>query len=64
VAPESRFYSQEPNEPPHVHVDRDKASCKVWLGPVALASSLGFKANELREVERLVSSNRAILLKA
>ena len=64
MAPESRFYSQEPNEPPHVHVDRDKASCKVWLGPVALASSLGFKANELREVERLVSSNRAILLKA
>jgi hypothetical protein len=58
------FYSHEPNEPPHVHVDRDKASCKVWLSPFALASSLGFKADELREVERLVSSNRAILLKA
>ncbi|MGB5135493.1 MAG: DUF4160 domain-containing protein [Prochlorococcaceae cyanobacterium] len=58
------FYSHEPNEPPHVHVDRDKSSCKVWLSPVALASSLGFSASELREVERLVSSNRAILLKA
>ena len=48
----------------HVHVDRDKASCKVWLAPVALSSSLGFGARELREIERLVSVNRAILLKA
>ncbi|MFM9087442.1 MAG: DUF4160 domain-containing protein, partial [Cyanobium sp.] len=45
-------------------VDRDKASCKVWLAQVALASSLGFNARELREIERLVSLNRAILLKA
>ena len=58
------FYSHEPNEPPHIHVDRDLDSCKVWLTPVALASSLGFKARELREIERLVSMNRAILLKA
>jgi len=58
------FYSHEPNEPPHVHVDRDKASCKVWLATVALASSLGYGARELREIERLVSVNRAILLKA
>ena len=58
------FYSHEPNEPPHVHVDRDKASCKVWLVQVALSSSLGFSARELREIERLVSLNRAILLKA
>ena len=58
------FYSHEPNEPPHVHVDSDQASCKVWLSQLALSSSLGFKANELREIERLVSMNRAILLKA
>ncbi|QPN69195.1 DUF4160 domain-containing protein [Synechococcus sp. CBW1108] len=58
------FYSHEPNGPPHVHVDRDKTSCKVSLIPVALASSLGFRAGELREIERLISMNRAILLKA
>jgi hypothetical protein len=58
------FYSHEPNEAPHVHFDRDRASCKVWLAPVALASSLGFSARELRDIERLVSSSRAILLKA
>jgi hypothetical protein len=58
------FYSHEPNKPPHIHVDRDKASCKFWLVPIALASSLGFNARELREIEWLVSLNRAILLKA
>jgi hypothetical protein len=31
---------------------------------VALSSSLGFSAGELREIERLVSLNRATLLKA
>jgi len=58
------FHSHEPNEPPHVHVDRDRASCKMWLHPAALASSLGFKAAELRDIERLVSTNSAMLLKA
>lgn len=31
--------------------------------PVALSSSLGFGARDLREIERLVSMNRAVLLK-
>jgi hypothetical protein len=57
------FYSLEPNGPPHIHVDRDQDTCKVWLTQIALCSSLGFKAKELREIERLVSMNRAILLK-
>ena len=36
------FYSHESNEPAHVHIDRDQASCKFWLSPVNLASNLGF----------------------
>jgi hypothetical protein len=34
------FHSHEPNEPPHVHVDRDDQSAKFWLDPVALARDL------------------------
>ncbi|MBA3425845.1 MAG: DUF4160 domain-containing protein, partial [Rubrobacter sp.] len=41
------FYSHEPNEPPHVHVDRDDLSAKFWLEPVSLARNLGFNAREL-----------------
>lgn len=58
------FYSHEPNEPPHVHIDRDDQSCKFWLEPVALARNLGFSAKELRDIERLVINNQQQLLEA
>ncbi len=58
------FYSHEPNEPPHVHVDRDRSTCKIWLNDVALASSLGFQSAELRTIEKLVQGNRLMLLEA
>ena len=51
------FYSHEPDEPPHVHVDREERSAKFWLGPVALARNLGFSSTELRRVERIVAEN-------
>ena len=56
------FYSHEPNEPPHVHVDRDDLSAKFWLNPVSLARNLGFNARELRQIERLVTENETNLL--
>ena len=28
------FYSHEPNEPPHIHIDRDNLTAKFWLQPV------------------------------
>ncbi len=58
------FYSHEPNEPPHVHVDRDNLSAKFWLNPVSLARNLGFNGRELRQVERLVRENQTALLEA
>lgn len=58
------FYSHEPNEAPHVHIDRDDQSCKFWIQPVALARNLGFSARELRDLERLVIDNQQRLLEA
>lgn len=58
------FYSHEPNEPPHVHVDRDDLSAKFWLRPVALAANLGFASHELRRIERLVEQHRLHFLEA
>jgi hypothetical protein len=58
------FYSHEPNEPPHVHVDRDDASAKFWLDPVQLAANFGFRAHELREIQLIVTGRRARLLEA
>jgi hypothetical protein len=57
------FHSHEPNEPPHVHVDRDDQSAKFWLRPVVLARNLGFSAVELRRILQMVKENEDHLLK-
>jgi hypothetical protein len=56
------WYSHEPGEPPHVHVDRNDRSAKFWLEPVALARNLGFPAHELRRIRDIVESNQADFL--
>jgi len=58
------FYSHEPGEPPHVHIDRAGATAKVWLESVAIASSLGFAARELTDELRLVRTHQTELLEA
>ncbi len=58
------FYSHEPNEPPHVHIDRDDSSAKFWLETVSLAKNIGFSAKELRKLEGLVQEHQAELLEA
>ena len=58
------FYSHEPNEPPHVHIDRDDLSAKFWLGPVVLARNLGFSARELRKIERILTEHEQELMEA
>ena len=55
-------HSHEPNEPAHVHVDRDEKSAKFWLARVELARNLGFSPVELRRVQRHVAENRELLL--
>ena len=56
------FYSHEPNEPPHVHVDRDNQSAKFWINPVSLARNLGFSPKELRKIQRILLENQEELL--
>ncbi len=58
------FYSHEPNEPPHVHVDRDELSAKFWLDPVSLACNLGFSAHELRRLQSFATEHQTELLEA
>ena len=58
------FYSHEPNEPPHIHVDRDDLSAKFWLNPVQLVTNFGFRAHELRTIQSIVIENAAVFLEA
>jgi len=58
------FYSNEGNEPAHIHVQRDRALAKFWLTSPALASSSGFSAQELARIWRLVEQNAGNLKEA
>jgi hypothetical protein len=58
------FYSHEPNEPPHVHVDKGGCSAKLWLEPVGLARNLGFRAKDISSILEIVRQNRGQLLEA
>ena len=58
------FFSHEPNEPPHVHVDRNEASLKAWLAPIELARNRGFRPREINAILALVEEHREALLEA
>lgn len=48
------FYSFDCGEPMHVHVQRERMSCKFWLRPVALAANDGFAPNELNRIRAMI----------
>lgn len=58
------FFSNERNEPPHIHVKAAEDQAKFWLNPTQLASSHGFSSRELNELERLVEQNEPVFLEA
>ncbi|MFN7037242.1 MAG: DUF4160 domain-containing protein [Bellilinea sp.] len=58
------FYSGDNQEPPHVHVERDACTAKIWLAPVRLQHNKGFRAHEIREILKLVEERQTLLLEA
>ena len=58
------FYSDEGNEPPHIHVACGDGEAKFWLDPVRLARNIRLPATSIREIERLVFENQTFLLEA
>jgi hypothetical protein len=58
------FYVGDRNEPPHIHVRREKKEAKYWLSPVKLAKRVGFRSPELRTIERIIRENQEALLEA
>jgi hypothetical protein len=57
------FYANDSNEPPHVHVQRERFKAKFWLNPVRLQQSGGFSRNEINGIQRLVEENEERLLR-
>jgi hypothetical protein len=58
------FFSNESQEPPHIHVKAGSAQAKFWLAPIGLAVSYGYNAHEMGEIERIVREHQAFLIGA
>ncbi len=58
------FFASDFFEPPHVHVERDRAVAKFWLDPVGLAYSRLFPGHELRKIESMVHEHAGEFLEA
>lgn len=61
-----RFYfpSFDCNEPRHVHVRQERARCKFWLDPIAVASTGGFSARDLTRIRRVILEHRLLIQEA
>ena len=55
------FFSNEKEEPPHIHVKYQSASAKFWIQPVALARNLGMNTAELRKAFNLVLKHEKLI---
>ena len=56
------FYSDERNEPPHIHVSTSDGECKFWLRPVKLASNINLPPRIIRKIEKIVYENAETLI--
>jgi hypothetical protein len=58
------FFSNEGQEPAHIHVDRAGNTAKFWLDPVEIARNIGFAARELNVIECKVREERERFVEA
>ncbi len=58
------FYSNENDEPPHVHVRIEDRFAKFWLDPISLEYSRRMRRFELGEARSIIEKRRIELIKA
>jgi len=57
------FWSGDESEPPHVHVDKDGKSAKVWLHSLTVAYNDGYRTHEMTAILEIVYENRDHLMR-
>ena len=58
------FYSNENDEPRHVHMKAAENEAKYWLEPLEMSWNKGFNTRELKQIERHLQDNLAYLIDA
>ena len=55
------FFSNESNEPVHIHVESGDGYAKFWLNPVSLAESSRFSSKDLNKLRKLIEQHKEAL---
>ncbi len=55
------FYSNEHNEPIHIHVEKSGNLAKFWLKPIKLAKNEGFNTQEIKNIIEVIFENQILI---
>ncbi len=55
------FFSNEGNEPVHIHIEKAERYAKFWLEPLCVVINYGFTGKELREISEIIEKNEIII---
>ncbi|MDX9903457.1 MAG: DUF4160 domain-containing protein [Bacteroidales bacterium] len=55
------FFSNEGNEPVHIHIEKAEKYAKFWLDPLCVVINYGFTGKELREISEIIERNELII---
>jgi hypothetical protein len=59
-----KFFSNENNEPPHIHVTKGDGNAKYWLVPDCVEEyAYGFTIRERRDIKIIVNENAKLFIK-
>jgi len=56
------FFSNENDEPAHIHVEKAGGSAKFWLDPIEEVYSYGFTAKQRKEIIKIIKDNSLTLI--
>ncbi len=58
------FYSNESNEPQHIHIEKADKTAKYWLDPIRLAENYGFSSKDTSFIVETLQTNKELFTKA
>lgn len=58
------FYSNEGNEPAHIHVQKAEKYAKFRLNSIQVAESIGYNSKELQRIQNIITEHWELLQEA
>jgi hypothetical protein len=56
------FFSNERDEPVHIHIEKAEKYAKFWIEPLFVAVNYGFSGKELRVIGEIIEKNEVHIM--